>query len=30
MFQIDNGGKLPLPILGLLLFDNYYAVFDRT
>jgi hypothetical protein len=30
MFQIQNGGTLPLSILGLPLFNNYYTVFDRT
>jgi len=30
MFQINNGGTFPISILGLPLFNNYYAVFDRT
>ena len=30
MFQINNRGNFPMSILGLLLFNNYYTVFDRT
>jgi hypothetical protein len=30
MFQINSGGNFPQSILGLPLFNNYYAVFDRT
>ena len=30
MFQINNRGNFPMSILGLLLFNNYYTVFDRS